>query len=71
MITTMNFMDKYSLIGIDGNAYSVMGYVTRAMRREGMTSDKIGEYLNKARSSDYNHLLAISADILLELNNKQ
>ena len=64
-------MDKYSLIGIDGNAYSVIGYVTHAMRREGMTSDKIGEYLEKAMSSDYNHLLAISVDILLKLNNKR
>jgi len=28
-------MEKYNLIGIDGNAFSVMGYVQNAMKHEG------------------------------------
>lgn len=32
--------DKYSLVGIDGNAFAVMGYVQRALRNEGL-KDKI------------------------------
>ena len=26
-------MPKYDLIGIDGNAFNILGYVTNAMRR--------------------------------------
>ena len=29
----------YSLIGIDGNAYAVMAYVTEAMRAEGKSNE--------------------------------
>ena len=28
---------KYNLVGIDGNAYSIMGYVTDAMKEEGFS----------------------------------
>ena len=36
---------KYDLVGVDGNAYSIMGYVTRAMRMEGRTKEDIEAYL--------------------------
>lgn len=50
---------KYDLVGIDGNAYSVMGYVTNALKQEGLGKLK-DEYIKDATSSDYNHLLAVS-----------
>ena len=50
--------DKYTLVGVDGNAYSVMGYTANALRREGL-KDRIQEMYADATSSDYNHLLVV------------
>jgi len=61
-------MSNYSLIGIDGNAFSVMGYVTRAMRKEGKSKEEIDEYRAKAMSGDYNNLLLESQEVIDELN---
>ena len=61
-------MAKYNLVGVDGNAYSVMGYVTRAMRQCGKTQDEIKAYQNDAMSSDYNHLLVVSCEMVDKLN---
>ena len=61
---------KYSLIGIDGNAYSIMGYVRKAMREEGKTAEEMKAYVDKATSGDYTHLLVFSMDVIDELNNK-
>ena len=59
---------KYDLVGIDGNAYSVMAYVARAMEREGKSKEEIEAYYKDAKSSDYNHLLAVSFDMIDKLN---
>jgi len=59
---------KYDLVGIDGNAFSVMGYVAKAMRKEGKSEAEIKSYREKAMSSDYNNLLCESMDIIDELN---
>jgi hypothetical protein len=58
----------YDLIGVDGNAYSVMGYVARAMRECKKSKAKIDAYHKDAVSSDYNHLLAVSFDMVEALN---
>jgi len=62
---------KYNLIGIDGNAFNVMGYTRRAMVREGFTREEIDSYLKDAMSSDYNHLLAVSVEMIDKCNNKK
>lgn len=49
---------KYSLIGVDGNAYSIMGYTSKALKREGL-SDLVDEMIKKATSSDYNNLIRV------------
>lgn len=46
-----------TLVGIDGNAFSIMGAFQKQARKEGWTLDEIEEVLNEARSSDYDHLL--------------
>lgn len=61
-------MKDYSLIGIDGNAYAVMGYVDKSMRREGKTKEEREKYLEDAKSGDYDHLLAVSIEMVEELN---
>lgn len=60
---------RYSLIGIDGNAFSVMGYVTRAMRETGFSPEETKVYRDDAMSSDYNHLICVSADMIDKCNN--
>ena len=50
--------DKYTLVGVDGNAYSVMGYTAMALKREGL-GNLIKEMHEDATSSDYDHLLAV------------
>lgn len=59
---------KYSLEGIDGNAYVVMGYVQNAMRKEHCTKQEIDSYLADAMSNDYDHLLAVSYKMIDRLN---
>lgn len=62
---------KYNLVGIDGNAYNVMGYVTQAMRREHFTQKDIDAYLDDAMSEDYSHLVAVSVEMIDKCNNKK
>lgn len=61
----------YSLVGIDGNAYSIMSYVALSMQIEGKSDEEIDEYVHDATSSDYAHLLSVSSDMVYQLNNRQ
>lgn len=63
-------MAKYNLVGIDGNAYSIMGYVRNAMKNENKSKLEIDNYISDATSGDYNHLLLVSVTMIDELNNK-
>lgn len=62
--------EKYSLVGIDGNPFFILAYCCAAMRDEDCSSEEIEEYIKDAKSSDYNHLLSVSAEILKKLNDK-
>lgn len=46
------------LVGVDGNAFAIMGAFQRQARQEGWTQKDISEVLNEAKSSDYSHLLS-------------
>lgn len=61
-------MKAYTLVGVDGNAYSIMGYVRSAMKRAKMTSQDIDAYTKDATSSDYNHLLVVSCEMIDKVN---
>ena len=63
-------MKEYTLIGIDGNAFAVMGYIHRIMKYEGFSVEEINEYIERATSGDYSHLLCESMD-MVELCNKK
>lgn len=56
-------MDKYSLVGVDGNAFSVMGYTARALKREGL-GDLVDKMHKEAMSGDYDHLIAVCMDYI-------
>jgi hypothetical protein len=51
---------EVELVGIDGNAFSVMGEVIRGLRSAGNDASVIESYQNDAMSGDYNHLLTVS-----------
>lgn len=59
---------KYDLSTIDSNAYSIMGYIIKGMRREGFTQQQIKEYQSKAMSSNYTNLVAVSLEYVDRLN---
>lgn len=50
---------KLELVGLNGNAYSLMGAFQNAARRQGWTKEEIKVVLDDATSSDYDHLLAV------------
>jgi hypothetical protein len=50
------------LTGLDGNAFSIMGRVKKALMRTGADKEYIDQYLSEATSGDYNHLLSVSME---------
>jgi hypothetical protein len=50
---------KLKLVGLDGNAFSLMGAFKNQARREGWTKDEVDAVLNDAMSGDYDHLLFV------------
>lgn len=48
---------KVQLTGNDGNAFAVLGAVTKAMRRAGIEQAEIEKFRTEAMSGDYDHLL--------------
>lgn len=51
-------MPKYDLVGIDGNAFSVMGYTASALKETGHR-DLVSQMQTEATSGDYNNLLCV------------
>lgn len=62
-------MAKYSLVGVDGNAYSIMGYTSKALKKEGL-GNLVDEMLADAKSSDYNHLVYVCYNYVEKANEK-
>ena len=55
-------MSKYEtvtvkLTGNDGNAFSIMAAVSKAIRKAGATPEEIEDYMNESMSGDYDNLL--------------
>ena len=46
------------LVSTDGNAFSVLGVVRRAMKQAGLPKEEIDQFTEQATSGDYNNLLA-------------
>jgi hypothetical protein len=61
--------EKYTLVGVNGNAYSVMGYTARALRNEGL-SDLVDEMHQRAKSGDYDNLLCVCMEYIDMANAK-
>ena len=50
---------KLELVGLDGNAFFLMGAFQRAARKQGRTSEEIKAVMDDCTSGDYNHLLSV------------
>lgn len=48
---------KVKLVGEDGNAFNLLGIVSKALRRAGY-GDDVAAFTDEATSGDYDHLLA-------------
>ena len=46
------------LVGLDGNAFSILARCRAAMKRVHCSEAEINEFTKEATSGDYNHLLA-------------
>lgn len=53
------------LVGEDGNAFAILGWVRRALKRAGR-QEKAEEYLARATAGDYDHLLAVTMEYVVE-----
>lgn len=51
---------KVKLIGEDGNAFAILGKVSKELRRAGYDLDFIKEYQAQAMSGDYDNLLQVT-----------
>ena len=49
---------RVTLIGRDGNAFAILGAVTKAMREAGVDKDERAAFIAEATAGDYDHLLA-------------
>jgi hypothetical protein len=49
---------KVKLVGEDGNAFAILGRVTRAMRKHGISDADVKAFMAEATSGNYDHLLA-------------
>lgn len=48
---------KLNLVGLDGNAFALLGAFDKAAKKAGWSKQQINEVMSEARSGDYNHLL--------------
>ena len=58
METTIKYPDiKVRLVGEDGNAFAILGRVSKALKHAGVDRSDIDKFMAEAMSGDYNHLL--------------
>ena len=53
-----------TLIGVDGNAFAVIGYVQRQLNRNGWARDETQIVVEHMMSGDYNNVLATGMSVL-------
>ena len=48
---------KVKLVGQNGNAFNLLGLVSRAMKKNKVAPDEVTAFMKEAMSGDYDHLL--------------
>lgn len=54
---------ELDLVGTDGNAFAVIGNVTKALKRAGNSPEIVNAVRDEMMSGDYNHLLAVALEV--------
>ena len=62
MEQVINKKVQLKLVGLDGNAFSLMGVFSHQARREKWTKEEIDKVIEEATKGDYNHLIATLAE---------
>lgn len=62
-------MKAFTLVGVDGNAFSIMGYTARALKTAGLRN-KVDEMHKEATAGDYYHLIAVCDGYIDMANDK-
>lgn len=60
----------YTLVGVDGNAFAIMGYTIQALEDTGH-GDKVKEMTERATSGDYYNLIAVCDEYIDIANGKE
>lgn len=58
----------FTLVGVDGNAFSIMAYVKHAMKKARFSDSDKEAYIKDAMGSNYDHLLSVSIDMIDKVN---
>ena len=53
---------KVKLVGLDGNAFSILGRVRIALKNNNVPKEEIDEFYKEATSGDYSNLLGVVSD---------
>ena len=53
-----------TLIGVDGNAYAILGYTERQLKRASWPKEDIKQVMDTATSGDYNNVIATCMSVL-------
>lgn len=62
-------MKAFSLIGVDGNAFSIMGYTAKALKKANL-NEKVNEMYSKATNGNYYNLIVICDKYITMANEK-
>jgi hypothetical protein len=62
MPSIVNKTVNLNLVGLDGNAFNLLGQFQKQARKEGWTQDEIKAVMDEAQSGDYDHLLQTLMD---------
>ena len=57
---------KMNLIGLDGNAFALLGAFSREAKKQGWTEEQIETVTKEAKKGSYNHLLCTLMDNIEE-----
>ena len=63
-------MSKYTLVGVNGNAYAIMGYTSKAMKRAGFTKEEVDQMYKEATSGDYSNLICVCDEYIDRVNER-
>lgn len=50
---------RLNIVGLDGNAFALIGNFQRAARQQGFAADWIDGVVKKMMAGDYDHLLSV------------